>query len=78
MAPTVVACASLWPLPLWQIAAKTWLATWDPKAARAPTDADMKYLKEFLRRKYTEKECVKWSCRARAALLMSCWRRGVV
>ncbi len=39
-----------------QVAAKTWLAKFDPKVVHAPDATDQKYLKEFLRRKYTDKE----------------------
>jgi hypothetical protein len=42
-----------------QVAAKTWLATFDPKTTHAPDATDAKYLKEFLRRKYIDKEYVR-------------------
>ncbi len=56
-----VPCRAVW---VWldchhpQVAAKTWLATFDPRATHPPDATDTKYLKEFLRRKYTDKECV--------------------
>jgi Putative GTPase activating protein for Arf len=41
-----------------KVAKRSWLATWSPETCPAPDAADVKRLKDFMRRKYVVKECV--------------------
>jgi hypothetical protein len=59
-----------------KVAKRTWLATWSPETCPAPDSADVKRLKDFMRRKYVVKECV--GCQPSAGLWPSDSRRVIV